>query len=118
MSLNISLQPISMFQEQYRRGEIQLPISVDILNVAMCYQLRAVLVPNVMFKLGWWRSVESSAGDDGDSPLVEVRLLLSSRQGKVHLKMPYCESTDNDDDSHSEEEIGPAGVEVHWQLYQ
>ena len=55
-----------MFQEQCRRGEIQLPISVDILNVAMCYQLRAVLVPNVMFKLGlvaisweqcwrWWR---------------------------------------------------------------
>ena len=37
-----------MFQEQCRRGEIQLPISVDILNVAMCYQLRAVLVPNVM----------------------------------------------------------------------
>ena len=67
---------------------------------------------------GWWRSVESSAGDDGDSPLVEVGLLLSSRQGKVHLKMSYYESTDNDDDSHSEEEIGPAGVEVHWQLYQ
>ena len=63
-----------------------------------------------------WRSVESSAGDDGDSPLVEVRLLLSSRQGKVHLKMSYNESNDND--SHSEEEIGPAGVEVHWQLYE
>ena len=42
-----------MFQEQCRRGEIQLPISVDILNVAMCYQLRAVLVPKVMFKLGF-----------------------------------------------------------------
>ena len=37
-----------------------------------------------------WRSVESSAGDDGDSPLVEVGLLLPGCQGKVHLQIISC----------------------------
>ena len=77
-----------MFQEQCRRGEIQLPISVDILNVAMSVEGGAGAESYVQVGVRW-RSVESSAGDDGDSPLVEVRLLLSSRQGKVHLKMSY-----------------------------
>ena len=65
-----------------------------------------------------WRSVESSAGDDGDSPLVEVRLLLSSRQRKVHLKMSNHESKGDNDYFHREKEIGPAGVEVNRQLYE
>ena len=66
----------------------QYQLTAHILNVAMSVEGGAGA--ESYFQVGVrWRSVESSAGDDGDSPLVEVRLLLSSRQGKVHLKMSY-----------------------------
>ena len=57
----------------------------SIAYVAVCYQLGVVLVP----KLCLVRLVESCAGNDGDSSLMEIRFLLSSCQGKVHLNRTY-----------------------------